>query len=108
MITILEKYLQYKMFLLNLIASITSSFSLIFTIQNVPIKSIKIIEDKDFKYIFTIQNVPIKYKYLKDMELIKENLQYKMFLLNLFTIIKYFYLILDLQYKMFLLNFVSD
>ena len=54
--------------------------------------------------IFTIQNVPIKYSAFSIQFWTYSNLQYKMFLLNLFNDYAKKYDYTDLQYKMFLLN----
>ena len=53
---------------------------------------------------FTIQNVPIKFERLYRDEITKDNLQYRMFLLNLVEQSVQVQVLYHLQYRMFLLN----
>ena len=55
-----EQNLQYKMFLLNRNQNTTEIGRLLFTIQNVPIKSWESLTLTFMSMVFTIQNVPIK------------------------------------------------
>ena len=76
-------HLQYKMFLLNSKVDLIITFPVLFTIQNVSIKSEYTPSPISKLVKFTIQNVSIKFAMIVNLFVIYGHLQYKMFLLNL-------------------------
>ena len=74
--------LQYKMFLLNGIDLASEFANHRFTIQNVPIKWMKLLWILGFQNHLQYKMFLLNKKLVEDKDFTEDNLQYKMFLLN--------------------------